>query len=179
MRRVMVIGGAGAGKSMVARKLGEISGLPVIYLDQIFWQPGWELRPASDVSARVLDVVDSDDWIIDGNNFSTFEERAARADTIVFLDLATGIRLARVLRRVVSGYGRTRQDMAEGCPERFDFDFLKWVCGYDWRGNGRSRALQLIAGAGGGVRVHHLRTRAEVSAFLDATATGDGARGGD
>ncbi|MBB5704439.1 adenylate kinase family enzyme [Ochrobactrum daejeonense] len=49
IKRIMVIGGAGSGKSSLARTLGEISGLPVIHVDVLYWQPGWTMRPQDEI----------------------------------------------------------------------------------------------------------------------------------
>src|SRR5687768_16103132 len=67
MKRVLVIGSPGAGKSVFSRRLGEITGLPVIHLDQHYWRPGW-IEPSKDVwSRQVTELLQRDSWIIDGN----------------------------------------------------------------------------------------------------------------
>jgi adenylate kinase family enzyme len=90
--------------------------------------------------------------------------RALRADMLIFLDISTMRRLWRVLKRTVIHYGRSRPDMAEGCVERFDWDFLKWVAGY--RKNGRLRALSFLKKAPQHLSKHHLRSPYDVKRFL-------------
>ena len=166
MKRVMIIGGAGSGKSTLARRLGDITGLPVVHIDPMYWKPGWIQRDPSETQEMVRQAARADEWIFDGNNSSTFRERLARADTLIFLDLSTWRRLIRVIRRTLVSYGRVRPDMQADCPERFDFAFLKFVAGY--ASNGRHRALALIASAPERVRALQLRTPADVETFLEA-----------
>ena len=157
MRRVMIIGCSGSGKSTTARKLGDITGLPVTHIDTIFWQPGWLPRSYEDFRSRLVEITATDHWIIDGNYSSSFDERLARADTLVFLDLSTIRRTTRVLRRTIAHYGKTRIDLAEGCLERFDWHFTKFVVGYRWNGH-RQRALDLLARTPERIKIHHLHS---------------------
>jgi adenylate kinase family enzyme len=129
-QRALVIGCSGAGKSSFARRLGERTGLPVIHIDRLFWQPGW-VRTADDTYIeRLSAVVAQERWIIDGNNSSTFDLRMPRADAVFWLDRSRALCIARVLWRVASSYGNVRADMAAGCPERFDWEFLSWIWGF-------------------------------------------------
>lgn len=77
--------------------------------------------------ADISNALAGDAWIIDGNNLSTFEMRAERADTIFWFDFPTWLCLYRIVKRVLSHYGRTRPGFADDCPERFDWEFMKWI----------------------------------------------------
>ncbi|MEM7750288.1 MAG: DNA topology modulation protein FlaR [Pseudomonadota bacterium] len=167
MKRIMVIGGSGSGKSTLAQGIGAITGLPVIHIDKIYWKAGWVSREATDTQRMVVDTAQAEAWVLDGNNSSTFNQRADRADAIIFLDLPTWLRFSRVVWRAVAYYGRSRPDMTEGCTERLDYNFLKWVLGYRTNG-GRIRALALIETYASRARIHHLRSRREVDEFLTA-----------
>jgi adenylate kinase family enzyme len=164
MRRVMVIGGAGAGKSRLARQIGARFGLPVIHLDAIYWQAGWRERPREEAVALVRAAAEGEVWVMDGNYSDSMRDRLVRADTLVFLDLPSWRRLARLVRRMLTGHGRVRPDMAEGCPERFDLGFLRWAAGY--RRDGRIRALALLEKMPPHIKVHRLSSPAEVRAFV-------------
>ena len=170
MNRVMIIGGSGSGKSTVARRLGNLTALPVIHIDQIFWQPGWQERPEAERHALLQAAVATEQWIIDGNYSSTFEMRAGRADTVIFLDISTPRRIARVLWRTARYFGRSRPDITEGCPERLDatyYDFVvNWVGGYRRRG-ARARAIAFLDRVRSHCTVHHLRSPSEVRHFLE------------
>ena len=127
MQRILVIGSPGAGKSTVAGRISELTGLPVVHLDQLFWEPGWKLRKREDYLRLVEAAIEEESWIIDGNCVPTLSKRLQRADAVLFLDLPTRICLWRVLKRIFTGYGVTRPDMADDCPERFDWEFLLYV----------------------------------------------------
>jgi adenylate kinase family enzyme len=117
--------------------------LPVIHLDQLFWRENWTPVGPEIFGERALEACAAPEWIIDGNNFSNMRERFARADAIVFLDYSTVLCLARVLRRILSGYGKNRPDVAEGCPERFDLPFLRYVLSF--RRKFRPKIVDLLA----------------------------------
>ena len=169
MRRVMVLGGSGAGKSTFARKLGAKMGVPAIHMDALFWEPGWVMAREEDFLERVADAVAGDAWVMDGNYSRTWPMRLAHADTVVFLDLATPLRFYRAVRRSIVNHGETRADLAPDCPERIDFDFLlNWVARYRWRA--RPKALRMMAddGPASQLRRVHLRNQASVDAFLSS-----------
>src|SRR5829696_8792386 len=115
MRRVSIIGSGGAGKSTLARQLGDITGLPVIHLDREFWRPGWKETPKPEWKNRVEKLVKGDEWIIDGNFGGTMEIRLAAADTVVFLDFPRVLCTFRAIKRAVAFRNRTRPDMGPGC----------------------------------------------------------------
>ena len=163
MRRVLVIGSGGAGKSTLARAIGARLGLPVVHLDRLYWRPGWR-KPSSGAWAETIDrEVAADAWVMDGNFGETMDRRLAAADTVVFLDLPRLLCLWRVVRRRFRYAGRSRPDMTEGCPERLDAEFLAWIWGYP--ATRRPRVLARLAAAGH-VRVVQLRSRREVRQFL-------------
>ncbi len=161
----MVIGGSGSGKSTLAQRIGAITGLPVVHIDKMYWKAGWVLREANETKRLVIEAAQEETWVLDGNNSSTFQQRADRADAIVFLDLPTWLRFSRVVWRAVAYYGRSRPDMTEGCPERLDYDFMKWVLGYRTNGS-RAKALALVKAYASRARIYHLRSRNEVDQFL-------------
>ena len=127
----MIIGASGSGKSTLARELGKSLGLPVIHIDPMFFTEGWVQRPREETEALVREAIQATEWIFEGNFSSTFDERAELADLIVVLELGRVRRVWRTLWRSLRYYGRTRPDMARGCPERFDAEFIKWVWNYD------------------------------------------------
>lgn len=131
MKRIMIIGASGAGKSTLARWLGESLNLPVVHIDPMYFSEGWVQRPRSETEALVHQAIQADEWVFEGNFSSTFDERAELADLIVVLELGKTRRLLRTVLRTLRYYGRTRPEMAAGCPEHFDADFINWVWGYD------------------------------------------------
>lgn len=127
MQRILVIGPCGAGKSTLARELGARLGLPIFHMDQLNWKSGWVESSNDEIRAKLHAIVATDRWLIDGNYGGTLAERLERADTVAYLDYPISLCLTRVLRRIWTYRGRSRPDMAEGCPERFDFAFLMYL----------------------------------------------------
>lgn len=160
----MVIGGAGSGKSTLAIMLGEKTGLPVVHMDKMYWLPGWVERDRPEMQQMARDAADGDEWIIDGNNSATIHYRLDRADALIFLDIHILKRLWRVIWRSITSYGKVRPDMQEGCPEKFDWDFLKFVMRYG--GDGRIRTLRFLQTIPEHVDVFHLQSKSEVDDFL-------------
>ena len=130
MKRVAVSGCCGAGKSTFCRSLQAFLKLPVVHLDKIYWSENWTPAVSEVFQEEVAAVHERDEWIIDGNYASTMKARLDRADAVVFLDLSTLVCMTRVLHRIISGHGMTRPDVAEGCPERFDMEFLMYVLSF-------------------------------------------------
>lgn len=127
MRRIAIVGCGGAGKSTLARRLGEILKLEVVHLDAVLWRPGWIMTPKDEELKIQSEIAGREAWIIDGNYGGTMELRFARADTIIFLDFPRTTCLWRVLKRRIRYAGTTRPDMAPGCNEQVDWEFLRWI----------------------------------------------------
>ena len=127
MQRVAIVGPGGAGKTTFARQLGERTQLPVIHLDEHYWKPGWEPTPRDEWRAKQEQLLAADKWIVDGNYGGTLETRLRRADTVIVFAIARTRCVERALLRSVRHRGRAIQ--AEGCPERVDREFLRWI----WR----------------------------------------------
>jgi adenylate kinase family enzyme len=127
MRRVLVIGPCGAGKSTAATELGELLGLPVHHLDRMHWREGWVEGSREELVAALAPILAGERWLIDGNYGGTMGERLERADTVVYLDYPIRLCLWRALRRAWRYRGASRPDMAPGCPERFDPAFLLYI----------------------------------------------------
>jgi adenylate kinase family enzyme len=130
MKRVMIMGGPGSGKSTLARWLGDLTALPVCHMDHIHHLPDWAPRPLSEKIEMANAIEATDAWIFEGGLSSTYDNRAMRADSLVWLDLPIGLRLWRVTKRLVQNYGSTRPDMAEGCVETFGshtIEFYQWI----------------------------------------------------
>ena len=133
MERIVIIGCGGSGKSTLARQLGEKLNLPVVHLDRLFWKPGWQETTAEEFDEKLAAELSRPQWIMDGNFSRTMPQRLAKCDTVIYLDYNRFVCLWGVLRRIVRSYGKTRPDMGDGCPERFDWDFIKWVWGFNRR----------------------------------------------
>ena len=131
MERIVIIGCGGAGKSTLARKLGEKLGLPVVHLDRLFWRPGWVQVSQEEFDALLRMELAKDKWIMDGNFNRTIPERVERCDTIIYLDFNRFTCLRGVAKRFITNIGKVRPDMGEGCPEKVDLEFLKWIWNFN------------------------------------------------
>jgi adenylate kinase family enzyme len=165
MERIVIIGCGGAGKSTLARQLGEKLNIPVVHLDKLWWKPNWVETSREEFDAKLAVELAKPQWIMDGNFNRTIPERIARCDTIIYLDFSRFACLMGVLKRVLTTYGKVRPDMGEGCPERIDFEFLKWV--WTFNKNKREKNYRLLNEA-----VHAetivLKNRRMVKRFLDS-----------
>ncbi|MEM9320545.1 MAG: AAA family ATPase [Pseudomonadota bacterium] len=123
----MIIGPPGSGKSEGARQLAALTGLPVVHTDQIFWTPGWVQRDQAAREGLARAAAEEDAWIIEGGIAATWDIRLSRADTVIHFDTPLGLRVWRIFFRTLRYYGRTRADLAEGCPERFDPVFWRYI----------------------------------------------------
>lgn len=131
MEKVVIIGCGGAGKSTLARKLGEKTGLPVVHLDSIFWLPGWVEMEKDAFDQRLREEMAKPQWIIDGNYNRTMAERVAHCDTIIYLDFSRFACLRGVIWRFLTNIGKTRPDMGPGCKEKIDGEFIRWVWNFN------------------------------------------------
>jgi adenylate kinase family enzyme len=155
VRRVVILGRGAAGKSVMAARLGAITGLRVIELDRLFWRPGLAATPRPDWAELQRDLARGESWIMEGD-LGPYDElgvRLAAADTIIVLNFSLPRCAWRALRR-----------------SRERADFWRWVIGY------RRRSLPLILGqiashaAEADVRV--LTSPRAVRGFLDGISRG-------
>ncbi len=160
MKRVLILGSGGAGKSTFARKLSNATGIPLIHLDLFFWKSGWVETPKKEWKQVVINLSQRPSWVMDGNYSGTIDIRIQYADTVIFLDYGRVICTLGVLKRVIQNWGKTRDDMPAGCPERFSFEFLKWV--WNYKSKSRSKIVQALQKADSSKTIHIVKNRAEL-----------------
>lgn len=115
MRKVLIIGSCGAGKSVIAKKFSEKLNLPLISLDQYYWKPGW-IRPSREEwRNKVMELTKKDKWIMDGNYQNTFDIRFPVSDTIILLDMNRFVCFWRIWKRRIL---KDRADKLDGCDEK-------------------------------------------------------------
>ncbi|MDF0733082.1 AAA family ATPase [Pseudomonas entomophila] len=166
MQRVMIVGQPGSGKSTLARQLGERTGLPVVHIDTIHWQPGWVERSRDEKTRLCHEVEAREQWIFEGGHSTTWDNRIARADLLIWIDRSSMLRFWRVLCRTLTQRGRTRPDLPEHCPELIgnlpEFFSFMWKT----RTSARDKLEQLLATAPPTCRVVRLRSNRESELFL-------------
>lgn len=129
-QRILIIGCSGSGKSYFSRELHKVTQLPLVHLDQLYWKKGWEKRGKALFLKDLQSHLQQSSWIIDGNFDSTLPLRMQYADLVICLDVPRIQSLQGVTTRWFKHFGRTRVDMAVGCPEKVDMEFLQFVWTY-------------------------------------------------
>jgi adenylate kinase family enzyme len=133
-------------------------------MDQLNWRPGWVESSKDEIREKLADIVSQDRWLIDGTYGGTLAERLERADTVVYLDYPIRLCVTRLLTRIWIYRGRTRPDMTEGCPERFDLEFLLYLM--RWNSGPRLRTEARLKGHEG--KVIRLRSPDELQHWMDS-----------
>ncbi len=168
MKRVAVFGNAGAGKSTLARRLAELTGLPLHIIDKMQFRLGGDAIPHENYLKAHADLLSKDEWIIDGyGTTATAWERFARADTLVYVDLPLFTHYWFVTKRLIRGLF----EAPEGWPERSplwsstlsSFRVIPRCHKYL-----TPKYRQFVAEAAVTKRVHHLRSRQDMATFLAA-----------
>ena len=144
--KIAVIGWSGAGKSTLTRHLAGLYGIEPLHLDTVNFKPGWVERTREEKDGMIRAFLDTHDaWAIDGDYTRySFDRRMEEADAIVQLRFSPLSCLLRVCRRYRTWKGKSRPDMTEGCQEKLDWEFVKWVL---WKGRGKKRAAPFDAAA--------------------------------
>lgn len=177
MKRIVVTGPAGAGKSELARGLGERLGIPVLHLDAMFWGPGWVPTPPAEWEAVQRRELAADSWIVESQVDDLLPDWLEAADTLVFVDVSALRCLWRVGRR------RLNRQASVGTPAgtepaRLHRSLLKFARNqWRYRRTVRSRFLAELARGREGRRDVVVRRPAEVRAFL-GTVDSPGPTGG-
>jgi len=163
MKRILVIGCPGSGKSTFARRLQEKAQLPLIPLDLLLWNADRTMVARSVFLARLHEALQQDRWIIDGNYASTLPMRLEACDTVFFLDLPT----ADCLQGIEARRGRPRPDLpwTEPADEPIDPEFLELVRGFAERE--RSAILKQLQDCRGRKKIRIFRSHAEADEYLD------------
>ena len=120
MKKVIVIGCPGAGKSTFARKLRDKTGLPLYYLDMLWHKPDRTNVTREQFDTALSNIMENDEWIIDGNYIRTLEMRIRACDTVFFLDFPVDVCLSGAKERI----GKKREDMP-WIEDKFDEEFEK------------------------------------------------------
>jgi adenylate kinase family enzyme len=149
MKRVVIVGPGASGKSTLAVRLGQVTGLRVIELDKIFWLAGLVATPRDQWVRVQQTLIEQDEWIMDGDlgPHDAVDVRFRAADTIIFLDFSFGRCAWRAIWR---------------SRERADF----WLWLWRYRRHSRPSLMQAIAEHGADANLHILRNPAELRRFV-------------
>lgn len=168
IKRIAIIGNAGSGKSTLTLKLHQLLNLPVYHLDKYFWKPGWKRPDPGEYKIIHDQLCDQDTWIMDGMNLRLLEYRINKADVIIFLDVPRYIAFWQIFKRTIRYYGKETPSSAEKCPERLNWEFikfLKWV--WDFKTGYIPKIIALLNSYTKTKQIYILRTQKEIDQFID------------
>ena len=165
--KIAIIGYSGAGKSTLAEKLSNYYSIPKLHIDTLQFQPGWQDSDRDWMKTEMKNfLTNHSDWVIDGNySWCYYEERMLKADQIIFLNFLPWTCLLRVFKRYLKYRGQVRKSMAAGCPERFDWEFIRWILWDGRKKNAKERYQRIQETYPEKVIV--LRSQKEIDHFLD------------
>ena len=164
MKKILVLGCGGAGKSNFSIELGRTLDVPVHHLDLYYWKPGWKPRERNEFTSTLAELMKDERWILDGNYMGTFDIRAACADTIIFLNMSTTTCLWGMVFRRFSKAGRSRPDLGVGNKDRLDFEFTWYVLTFNLRK--RPIIIQKLSALSKTMQIVTLRSRSEAKNWL-------------
>lgn len=151
MKRVLVIGCPGSGKSTFARRLSEMTGFPLVYLDMLFHKADRTTCSKEEFDEQLIRVLERDEWILDGNYARTLGMRLERCDTVFWLDYPTEVCLAGVRSR----RGKPREDMPWVEMEE-DEEFMEYIKNFE---RDRKPEIEDMLGRVEGKEVHVFTSR--------------------
>lgn len=161
MKKVIVIGCPGSGKSTFSRALHRITNIPLFHLDMMYWNADKTIVEKSVFLERLENAIQKDEWIIDGNYASTIELRLQACDTVIFLDYPLEVCLAGISERK----GKKRADMPWVEPENEDDEeFIEFVKNYNLEN--RPEVIELLEKYAD-KKIHLFKSREEADKFLE------------
>ncbi len=164
INRIAIVGCSGSGKSTLTHEVETITGLPVCHIDQLFWLPNWVERPTKEFHALHDKQIQKKQWIMDGNCTSLATKRFEQADLILFFDYPLRVSFFRIIKRIITTYGKNRQDMADGCHEHINFPFLRYVLNF--RKETRPKIVKALTATNKTQACITFKTQSDVDDFL-------------
>ena len=159
-KRIIVIGPGGAGKSYFSKQLASITNLPLYHLDNIFWKEDRTHISREEFDKKLLEILEKDKWIIDGDYSRTYELRMQYADTIYFLDFSLEVALKGVESRI----GKPRDDIPWK-EDVFDPEFKQWVI--NWYKDTLPMVRELLKRYKATKNIIVFKTREEVNSYIE------------
>lgn len=160
MKRAVVIGCSGSGKSVFSRKLRDVTGLTLYYLDMIWHKPDGTNISREEFDEKLRSIISRDSWIIDGNYQRTLETRIKACDTVFLFDLPTETCIEGALSRI----GKKREDMP-WFENELDPGFRQWI--ESFRTNQLPEIYRLLEKYKNGRQIVVFRTREQADKFIE------------
>ena len=137
MKKIMVIGCPGSGKSTFSRTLHKLTGIPLFHLDMMYWNSDRTTVDIAVFREQLSNTLQKDEWIIDGNYGSTMELRLQACDTVIFLDYSLNVCLDGIKER----RGKARTDMP-WIENEEDAEFIEFIKNYN--SQSRPKVMELL-----------------------------------
>lgn len=164
--RILVIGCSGGGKSTLSQRVAGRFGQVYFSIDRdVLWLPGWQMRDKPEQRRRIEDIIARNRWILDGTNPSTFDIRMPRSDIVIWVRMPRRVNIWGILSRWMKYFGRTRPEMAPGCPEKMDWEFFRFVWTFEEKF--APRVVEALEKHAGDTPVLILKSRGEMRHLLD------------
>lgn len=161
--RVAIIGCPGSGKTTFSNSFGAVFSREVVHLDKVLWRKNWEM-PSYDQRKIIHDgIIEQNSWIIDGMWKSHLEDRIKRATLVIFLDYKRSICVWRALKRRIKYSGKQRDDIADGCLEKLDGYFMRYI--WTFRKKSRPQILKILS-QHSYIKIIQLKTPKQTETFL-------------
>ena len=136
--KIQICGYSASGKSTFAKKLKEIYQVEVLHLDKIHFSSGWIERSNEEMSEDVLQFIKREDWIIDGNYTKIAPQRFDECNQLFYFNFNRFKCITNAIKRYFKHRHTTREDMAQGCEEKLDLEYIGWIL---FRGRRRKNRL--------------------------------------
>ncbi|MDX1357442.1 MAG: hypothetical protein R3232_01285 [Clostridia bacterium] len=125
INKIIVIGKAGSGKTTVADILGREFGLPVYYMDRLFFDSQWKWKPKEESIGKLEEICGRDQWVLDSMGPDTAANNLKKADMVVFIDSSKFICLINVFKRRLKSMFIPRHEAPEGSDNKIYPSFIK------------------------------------------------------
>ncbi len=132
-KRILIIGSAGSGKTILANELAKKLNIKVVHLDKIYWNSNWQKKEEDECLTLTDEVVKEEEWILDGNYIQTLDKRLERAELVIFLKINRFKCISSLYKRkrLTRKNLIKRDDLATGCSDKLDFCFIKWAFNFN------------------------------------------------
>jgi len=158
--KILIIGISGTGKTRLANKLSAILNIPVAHYDEFVWEKNWTEVDSKIVEQKLEEEMKNDKWIIEGFIHPAAKSKLEKADLVVYLDFSGFQSTLGGLSRWWKYRGKTRPELAPGCIEKLDWDYLKVM----WNRGERLEIEEAIQGFED--KITRLHSRHDVNKYL-------------